>query len=39
MSQSIVYACVIVAALCLAVWIEHKRAILTMLGLQSDERD
>lgn len=39
MKPCLVYLCVIVAGCGLAIWIEHKKVILTMLGLQSDERD
>jgi hypothetical protein len=39
MDKCLVYSCVIVAACAAAIWIEHKKAILTMLGLQDDERE
>lgn len=39
MKPCLVYSCVVVIGCAACIWIEHGRAILVMLGLQSDERD
>jgi|GEM_PF-2440286 len=39
MKPCLVYLCVIVVACAFAICIEHGKAILTMLGLQDDERE
>ena len=39
MDKCIVYMCVIAVFCGAAIWIEHKKAILTLLGLQDDERE
>ena len=39
MDKCIVYMCVVSVLCAAAIWIEHKKSILTMLGLQDDERE
>jgi hypothetical protein len=39
MDKCIVYMCVVAVLCAAAIWIEHGKSILTMLGLQDDERE
>jgi hypothetical protein len=39
MDKCIVYMCVVAVLCAAAIWIEHKKSILTMLGLQDDEQE